>query len=383
MPARTAIRPLRIDLLHPTFWPEALRGAERIVADLALGLAARGHQPRLITSHPGSPRRSRVSGVRVIRHWRPPDRLLRERGRPAHLTHVPLTYATLRTGRADVVHALFHTDALAAARWSERTGRPSVYTSMGIPSNAWLDGPRGLRAIVGRAATHCDAAVVLSTAAAHGFAESVGMWPRVIHPGVDLTAFTPGQARHPQPTLLCTAALDDPRKRVGLLLEAFALVRSQRPEVRIVVIRPRDASLAEQLEAAGAELRPPGSDPASLVEAYREAWLCVLPARDEAFGLVSVEALACGTPIVVAADGGGAEIVDSQSVGRIFESGHAEALAESLLSGLTLASHPGTGTACRTRAEVFGTEGTTSAYLALYEELIMRRKLARDVSSRP
>ncbi|TML05366.1 MAG: glycosyltransferase family 4 protein, partial [Actinobacteria bacterium] len=44
---------MRIALLHPCYWPEVRRGTERVIRELADGLVARGHEPLLITSHPG------------------------------------------------------------------------------------------------------------------------------------------------------------------------------------------------------------------------------------------------------------------------------------------------------------------------------------------
>ena len=63
---------MRIAFLHPTYWPEVRRGSERLVHDLASGLAGRGHEVTLITSHPGRPTVNEEDGFRVIRNWRLP-----------------------------------------------------------------------------------------------------------------------------------------------------------------------------------------------------------------------------------------------------------------------------------------------------------------------
>src|SRR2546426_7045888 len=54
----TETRSLRVALLNPCYWPEVRRGSERVVRELADGLIAHGHKPRLITSHPGLPSRT-------------------------------------------------------------------------------------------------------------------------------------------------------------------------------------------------------------------------------------------------------------------------------------------------------------------------------------
>ena len=184
--------PLRVAILHPTFWPEVRRGSERFIRELADGLLARGHAPTLITSHPGPPRRTVEDGLTVIRNWRPPDGRLRRRMFEEHLTHVPFTYLSLRSGSFDVAHALYPTDALAAIRWRGHTGRPAVLSYMGIPHRRSLANRRRRLEVTLQAFRECDAVVVLSEAAAAGSERWLGVRPRVIPPGVDLAAFAPG-----------------------------------------------------------------------------------------------------------------------------------------------------------------------------------------------
>src|SRR5206468_131637 len=91
------------------------------------------------------------------------------------------------------------------------------------------------------AARGADAVVALSEAARDGFARWLGIeGVRVIPPGVDLVAFRPDPAaRAPVPTIVCAADASQPRKRVGLLIEAFAEVRREHPDARLVLDRPR------------------------------------------------------------------------------------------------------------------------------------------------
>jgi phosphatidylinositol alpha-mannosyltransferase len=300
-------------------------------------------------------------GLPVTRVWRPPPRgRLDALGFESFLTHWPLSERELRKGDDDLAHAVFITDALAAARWSRSTGRPSVLTYMGIPDRL---GERRLReAITRRAMAGVSAIVVLSEVAADAARTSLGVEARVITPGVDLEAFTPGPRRSEKPTILCASAVEEPRKRVGLLLSAFELVREQRPEACLLlsgsVVPARPGVEALDLD-----------DHDALLAAYRRAWVSVLPAEGEAFGLVLTEALACGTPVVATDAGGMPEIVDSDAIGRLFDGGE-ENLAQALHEALELADDPATASACRERAHDFSTDRTTAAYVALYEELL-------------
>jgi glycosyltransferase involved in cell wall biosynthesis len=362
-------RPLRVALLNPRYWPEVRRGSERFTRELADGLIARGDRPRLITSHPGRTTRTVEDGLEVVRNRRPPEGRLRRRELEDYLAHVPLSYLSLRRGDDDVAHAMYPTDALAAARWSELTGRPAVLSWMGLATRRWLAGRRLRARIAVEAAARCACVTALSRTAADALRRELGVESRVIHPGVDLEAFSLGGERAAEPTIVCAAAIDQPQKRVRLLVEAFALVRRERPTARLVLSRPRGPLPPWAHGAAGVELRDL-DDRAALASAYREAWVSALPSWGEAFGLVLVEAMACGTPVVGSDLGSIPEVVDSDAVGRLFHGDDAEALAGALLGCLELATDPATPATCRARAEVFPAARTAEAYAALYRELL-------------
>jgi glycosyltransferase involved in cell wall biosynthesis len=360
---------LRVALLTPCYWPEVRRGGERFVHDLATGLSARGHLLRIVTSHPRRPQRSTEDGVRVIRHWRPRASALARLRLEDHLTHVPFSYLTLRAGHDDVSQAVYPTDALAAARWSRRTGRPSIYACLGMPHGAYLASRRQRARITRAACRECTAVTALSRAAAQSLRRWLGVEARVIYPGVDLGLFTPSPTRAPQPTLWFPGAAADPMKRADLLLSAFRLVRRERPATRLILERPRNPSLARKLEAPGVEQIEPLVETAGLVERYRESWVTVLPSVGEAFGLVLAESLACGTPVVASKVGGMPEVLDREGIGLLFDGDDPEPLAQALLEALELTADPAVPAGCRQRAEELSLERTAEAYEALYREL--------------
>ena len=365
---------LRVALLHPCYFPEVRRGSERIIQDLANDLVADGHRPRVITSHPGWPARTVEAGVPVVRSWRPPQERLTRRWYYEYLTHLPASYAALRLGRDDLAHAFFATDAAVTARWRERTGKPTVFSYMGLPHAAVLANKRMKLQVLGRAVTDNDAVVTLSEAAARGMHKWLGVRPRVIYPGVNLSAFEPGAGRAEAPTIACAAAADDPRKRVGLLAAAFKRVRRERPDARLLVLRPREQETIRRtgLDGEGIELFDPVERPEDLAPVYRRAWVSALTSREEAFGLVLIESLACGTPVVAGSDGAAPEIIDRPGIGALFEGDDEEACATALLEALDLAADPGTAERCRDRASDFSTRRTAEAHESLYRELLDR-----------
>jgi glycosyltransferase involved in cell wall biosynthesis len=334
--------------------------------DLGGGLAARGHRVRLLTSHPGRPARAAEGGIEIVRAWRPPDGRLRRRAFEDHLTHVPASYLALRRGDDDVAHASHAPDAVAAARWARRAGRPAVFSFMGIPERRWLVARRVRLEAMVHASGGCEP-VALSAYAAGAWRRSLGVDARVIHPGVDLRAFSPGGERAEPPTVLCVAPPEVAEKRVGLLVEALPIVRRERPSARLVLQRPPDPALAARLAGAGAELMD--RDPALLPGAYRAAWVSALASSAEAFGLVLAESLACGTPVVGARAGAIPEVIGDAPVGALFDVAEPAAVARALLDGLDLAAQPGSAEACRRRAEDFSIERCVEAYEALYREL--------------
>lgn len=366
----TAESSIDVALLNFAFWPEVQRGSERIVHDLAMDLGELGHRPHLITSHRGRPRRSFEYGLEITRHWRPPTRPLAMRNIDRFVTHLPFTYASLRRQRSEVAHAFFPTDALAGAYWTQTTGRPSVFSYMGIPQRAVSSTPRGRLRILEYSTRMSSAVTVLSRAAQEAMWRWLGVEAHLVYPGVRLEDFTPADERDEHPTIVCAAATDDARKRVDLLVRAFALVRRERPTARLLLLRPDDPHLRARLagESDGVEFFAP--DMSGVADVFRRAWVSALTSYREAFGLVVVESLACGTPVVGTRDGGIPEILDRPEIGRLFDGDDPRDVARAILETLDLVADPSTVMACRRRAEDFSTRAGALAYEKLYRALM-------------
>ena len=149
---------------------------------------------------------------------------------------------------------------------------------------------------------------------------------RVVSPGVDLDLFTVGdvaaaraQVGLPQDGyVLLFVGRIQPLKAPDVLLGAVADLLARRPELRhrlvVAVVggpsgsglgRPRALQeLAHQLGIQAQVRFVPPVDRATLAAWYRAADLVTVPSHSESFGLVAVEAQACGTPVVAAAVGG-------------------------------------------------------------------------------
>ncbi len=196
---------------------------------------------------------------------------------------------------------------------------------------------------------------------------------RVVPESIDLAPWTTldgsPSPRVGAPTLL-TVARQYPRKDTATLLRALPLVRHRIPGVRLRVLGggpelPRLRALAEELalgEAVAFEGPIPGDE--EVRRAYLQAHLFCLPSLQEGFGIVFLEAMAAGLPIVAARAGAVPEVVPHGEVGLLVPPRDPEALADALLRVLedpVLAR--GLGEAGRRRVESYQRIPVARAFL--------------------
>jgi len=357
--------PLRVALLHAFDWSEVRRGTERLVRELAAGLAGAGHDVTVITAHRGARRVEDRDGVRVVLNPRPPA------GGPVRrhaLAHIPKAWASLRSGDFDVAHAFHPSDVIAALGWRRSAGGPVIFTVPAFPPDD--AGPlrrRMLQRVFAGAAS-----VVVPTQAVED--EVRAAFPAavvdVIPPGVDVERFRPGDGRAERPTAFCAADLAEPRKRVEDLVRAFGDVRGSRPVARLVLANPHpERTVPAWARAPGVEVRPIRGD-GELAAAYREAWVSVLPAAREPFGLVLAESMACGTPVIGADADGIPEVIGAGPQGRVVAPSDRAAWVAALAEALGSPPPPEVSAAARERATQLSMTRCVADYEALYRRLI-------------
>ncbi|WP_162306051.1 glycosyltransferase [Oleisolibacter albus] len=184
--------------------------------------------------------------------------------------------------------------------------------------------------------------------------------------------YSPANRDHRVPVLVCVGRLED-QKDIPTLLHAFALLRRQRA-ARLVLVG--DGSRRGDLERLAADLGIAGDvwfagTRANPLPFIRQADLLVLSSRFEGFGLVLVEALACGTPVVSTnCPHGPAEILEGGLLGALVPVGEAPALAKALEGTL---EQPPDRAALQQRAAAFTAEEATGAYLRLLLPLLAPR----------
>ncbi len=207
-----------------------------------------------------------------------------------------------------------------------------------------------LRAEAEAAVIRCSDAVLASCSVeAAQISDLYGADPsriRIIAPGVDHAFFGPGdrpQARRALdlpddgPILLFVGRIQ-PLKGVSVAVEALAALRNDHPDAHLVVVGgpsgPRGAAEVDRVTQLVSDLNlddrvlfvPPQAHEL-LSSFYRAADVCLVPSRSESFGLVALEAAACGTPVVASDVGGLRSLVDHGRTGYLVEESDPEVYA--------------------------------------------------------
>jgi phosphatidylinositol alpha-mannosyltransferase len=352
---------VRIAIVHHFTWADARRGGERYAHDLAWWLAGQGHEVDFIAGGPAHSI-SESEGARLVRlHHRHGERLTKW-GQGKAETFGVTVIPWLARHRYDVVHALSPATAVA----SRMTGQRTVFTAIGHPSAA--DGSRSSK-LIALASRAAQVTTALSAASAKALSDLTGRPAIVVNPGVRLEQFTPNLApRTGPPRLLFAAYAGEPRKRLPDLLAAMPRVLEALPETRLVLGGggglPSD--VPNDVRAAIDEIGT--GNLSDVPQRYRDASVTVLPSADEAFGLVLVESLACGTPVVAARSGGMPEIVGTDAgVGGLADIGDVDALADAVIATARLASDPETAPRCVIRAQQWGWDKVGPDHIAAYQ----------------
>jgi D-inositol-3-phosphate glycosyltransferase len=159
-------------------------------------------------------------------------------------------------------------------------------------------------------------------------------------PGVDCCMFSPSVARASRlreaPYFLFVGRRSDPRKNVELLCKAYALLCARQTDPPRLVL----AGHGDLPERARAVLQVAGvwqrvsivtaPSPESLRDLYQGATGLAVPSDEEGFGMVVLEAMACGVPVVATRCGGPEEIITDGYDGYLVPLDDAHALAARL-----------------------------------------------------
>jgi D-inositol-3-phosphate glycosyltransferase len=275
----------------------------------------------------------------------------------------PFTLEVLRAeaacdpGRYDLVHAHYWLSGMVGATAKERWGVPLVQSmhTLGKVKNAALaagdaaepdDRIRGELEVVAAA----DRLIANTPDEARQLIELYGADPgrvRTVNPGADLSVFRPGsdQARAevrrrlgiaPDAVVLLFVGRVQPLKGPDIVLKAAARLLETEPGLagRIAVVMVGGPSgkqqradpegmreLAVRLGIGEIVRFEPPCPQSELADWYTAATMLLAPSHSESFGLVALEAQACGTPVVAARVGGLCTVVKDGESGVLVD-GH-------------------------------------------------------------
>jgi len=366
------------------------------VWEAARAVARQGLQVRVVAMHsPEARTHEYIEGIEVIRprYWWPERwEILRKEGAaglPATWRKYPLgrfqivpfilvhTLVTTRCARAcDLIHAHWTLSAAAACigQWIHHA--PILVTLQGSdifqvtrhPVGAWLT-----RKVLQR----CDRITALSQALKRATA-AIGIQPdkiQIIPNGVDTARFTPPPVNEDREDLILYVGSFIERKGVKYLLLAMPEVFRSLPQYRLVLAGegPQYLPLRQLAKDLGIVERVTflGFQPQNQIRTWMQrAKLLVLPSLEEALGVVLLEALACGTPIVASRVDGIKEVVTSD-VGMLVPpadpvalSGAIQSILENPQQWADMSHH------ARGRAVMYyDWDRIASQYIALYQSM--------------
>jgi D-inositol-3-phosphate glycosyltransferase len=301
-------------------------------------------------------------------------------------------------GYFDVVHSHYWLSGqvgwLATERWDVPLVH-SAHTLAKVKNLALAEGdvPEPLRRVIGEQQV-IDAADRLIANTADEARDLVTLYDAdvervlTVAPGVDLEQFRPGEASGartrlgvpPDAVLLLFVGRLQPLKAPDVLLRAAERLAEQDPSLRarlvVAVVGGPSGSgfdeptflheLASQLEVT-VRFEPPAT-PDRLRDWYVAADLVAVPSHNESFGLVALEAQACGTPVVATRVGGLTTTVRDRVSGLLVDGHGTDAWAAALRAGLE--QRPLLACGAVEHAAEFSWTRTAEGLLAAYRDVV-------------
>lgn len=382
-------------------------GMNVYVVEVARRLAQRGIEVDIFTRATSSrlePEVMLTDGVRVRHVHAGPFEGLTKHELPGQLCifarEVLRAEAAQPLGHYDALHSHYWLSGQVGALARDRWGVPlvhSMHTMAKVKNDALAEGdtPEPLARVIGedQVVEAADVLVANTDLEAKQLINSYDADPgrvEVIHPGVDTGVFRPRDAAAaraerdiPADALVVLfAGRIQPLKAPDVLLEAVAVLLRRRPDLRSRLVVPivggpsgsgldQPTALVELARRRGIDdvvrFVPPAPQH-DLAGWYAAASLVAVPSYNESFGLVAVEAQACGAPVVAAAVGGLTTVVRDGRSGLLLDTHEPADWAAAIEDVLvTPGRRDELATGALRQSQDFSWDATADATLAVYE----------------
>jgi len=317
-----------------------------------------------------------------------------------------LAFATSQDVHYDLLHSHYWLSGWVALQLRQLWSVPTVHMShtLGYPKNAaaqqiWEQEPPRRLQVEYEVLRCSDALVAESPASKQHMVQEYGVDParvQVIPCGVDTTLF------HPQDRLQARRALTlpeaapivlfigrlQPLKGLDTLLRAVHLVRQRYATLHVRIVGggvdasdPYEAeelgrlrALAEHFDLTPHLVFTNAQPQETLAQYYAAADVLVMPSHYESFGMVVLEAMACGLPVVASRVGGLASTVVHERTGLLVPVGDWHAFAQAIIRVLSVpALHEAFGHAGVQRAQTYAWPRVVERNIQLYQRLVRRQ----------
>jgi len=391
-------------------------GMNIYVLESAQRMAAMGVEVDIFTrrTESASPNIVEISkGVRV-RYFDCGHGHLTKEQLPTHILGLSKEFLRIvQDGNYDAIHSHYWISGKVAMPAAAKLGIPLIHTmhTMARVKNLNLaegETPEPMIRVQGetQVAASAQALIANTDSEAASLVSLYGACPDTVHvvnPGVDLYTFTPGQGRKsarefigtPHDALVVTfVGRIQPHKGPEVLIHAAAeLVKHSphmRPRLIVNIIGGASGANTEEVERLKelaswlaiddvVHFAPPVPR-AELVQWYRAADLVCVPSYSESFGLVALEAQACGTPVIATAVGGLRTAV-ADGISGVLVDGHDPKAWSSVIARLLQEPQRRVllSMGAIEHASHFGWDATARGTLDIYDQVITENSVASKI----
>lgn len=321
---------MKITLVVNLFPPKWLAGTEIATYNLAGHLARRGHEVHVITSHDADlPELSEENGFYIHRIALLKIRFI------GIVTFWAKIFLKIRKIKPDIVHS--QSLSISIPAWAAKKFLKIPYVVWGQGSDIYL--PELFTRMTSKPILQdADALLALTEDMKKKMREIHNREIFVVPNGVDLERFkisSGGKKKGNAKTIVFVGRLY-PIKGVQYLIEAMAVVHREMPDVKLVLVgdgveRSRLVELSKRLNLNDC-IKFEGQVPqAKIPQIMHQADVFALSSLSESFGIVNIEAMAAGLPIVATNVGGIPYIVEEGVNGYLVKAKNPDAIAARIL----------------------------------------------------